>query len=73
MKPVSESVDTTVPRVLICIPIVHTPADMGALNEPIQRLKVRKLGKKTWEQNNELVKKFWTEIEQATESLALPY
>jgi len=73
MKPVSESVDTTVPRVLICIPIVHTPADMGALNEPIQRLKVRKLGKKAWEQNLERVKNFWTEIEQATESLALPY
>jgi hypothetical protein len=46
---------------------------MGALNEPIQRLKVRKLGKKAWEQNLERVKNFWTEIEQATESLALPY
>lgn len=60
-------------RVLLCIPIVHTPADMGALNEPTQRLKVRKLGRKTWEQNTELVKNFWTEIEQATEGLSLPY
>ena len=46
---------------------------MGALNEPIQRLKVKKLGKKIWERNLELVNNFWTKIEQATESLALPY
>ena len=73
MKPVSEPVIASAGRVLICIPIVHTPADMGALNEPIQQLKVRKLGRKTWAQNIELVKKFWTEIEQATENLALSY
>ena len=60
-------------RVVLCVPIVHTQADMGALNEPIQRLKVRKLGKKAWEQNIEMVKNLWTEIERATESLALPY
>lgn len=72
MKPFSEPV---VPsrRALICVPIIHTQADMGALNEPIQRLKVKKLGKKTWERNLELVNDFWTEIEQATENLALPY
>ena len=67
MKPFSELPVASDRRVLICIPIVHTQADMGALNEPIQRLKVKKLGKKIWEHNLELVKNFWTQIEQATE------
>jgi hypothetical protein len=60
-------------RVLICVPIIHTQADMGGLNEPIQRLKLKKLGKRIWERNLELVNNFWTEIERATENLALPY
>ena len=72
MKPFSEPVVSS-GRVLLCVPIIHTQADMGALNEPIQRLKVKKLGKKVWERNLELVNNFWTEIEQATENLALPY
>jgi hypothetical protein len=73
MKPFSESVVPSSRRVLICVPIIHTQADMGALNEPIQRLKVKKLGKTIWERNLEMVNKFWTEIEQTTENLALPY
>ncbi len=46
---------------------------MGALSEPIQRLKVRWLGRKAWARNVSLVDKFWDQIEQAIESLALPY
>lgn len=59
MKLFSEPVASS-RRVLICVPIIHTQADMGALNEPIQRLKVKQLGKKTWEHNLELVNNFWT-------------
>jgi len=73
MKPLSDPAVSAGKRVLLCIPIVHTPADMGALNEPIQRLKVKKLGKKIWERNLELVNNFWTEIERAAENLAVPY
>ena len=60
-------------RTLIYIPVIHTQADMGALSEAIQRLKVKKLGRKGWERNVNLVNKLWTRIEQAIESLALPY
>jgi len=60
-------------RTLIYIPIIHTQADMGALSEAIQRLKVKKLGRKGWERNVNLVNKLWTQIELAIESLALPY
>jgi hypothetical protein len=46
---------------------------MGALSDSIQRLKVKKLGRKGWQRNVNLVNKLWTQIEQAIESLALPY
>ncbi|MBZ5629226.1 MAG: hypothetical protein LAO06_10230 [Acidobacteriia bacterium] len=60
-------------RTLILIPVIHTQADMGALSEPIQRMKVAKLGKKDWQRNLELVNQLWTHIEQTLEGLALPY
>ena len=60
-------------RTLIYIPIIHTQADMGALSAAIQRLKVKKLGRKGWERNVNLVNKLWAQIELAIESLALPY
>jgi hypothetical protein len=59
-------------RTLIYIPIIHTQADMGALSESIQRLKVRRLGRKAWERNVNLVDKLWDQIEQAIERLVLP-
>jgi hypothetical protein len=60
-------------RILVYIPIIHTQADMGALSESIQRLKVNRLGRKGWERNVNMVNKLWTRIELALESLALPY
>jgi len=60
-------------RTLVYIPIVHTQADMGALSEPIRRLKVERLGRRGWERNVNLVDKLWAQIEQAIESLILPY
>jgi hypothetical protein len=60
-------------RTLIYIPIIHTQADMGALSESIQRLKVKRLGRKGWERTVNLVDKLWARIEQAIESLVLPY
>ena len=60
-------------RTPIYIPVIHTQADMGALSEAIQRLKVKKLGRKGWERYVRLVNKLWTRIEQAIESLALHY
>jgi hypothetical protein len=60
-------------RTLILIPIIHTQADMGALSEPIQRMKVAKLGKKSLERNFELVNRLWTQIEQTLEGMAIPY
>jgi hypothetical protein len=60
-------------RTLIYIPIIHTQADMGALSESIQRLKLKRLGRKGWERNVNLVDQLWGQIEQTIESLGLPY
>jgi hypothetical protein len=60
-------------RTLIYIPIIHTPADMGALRESIQRAKVKRLGRKGWERSVNLVDKLWAQIEHALESLVLAY
>ena len=62
-----------VDRTLIYIPIIHTQADMGALSQAIQRLKVKELGRKGWERNVKLVDQLWTRIEQDIQGLALPY
>jgi hypothetical protein len=60
-------------RVLIYIPIVHTQADMGVLGESIQRLKVKKLGRRGWARNVSLVGKLWVQIEQAVQRQDLPF
>ena len=60
-------------RTLIYIPIIHTQTDMGALSEPIRRLKVKGLGRTGWQRNVNLVDKLWAEIERAIERLVLPY
>jgi len=60
-------------RFLILIPIIHTPADMGGLKEPIQRVKVEKLGKKAWARSKDLVEAYWKRIEETIAGLRLPY
>jgi len=60
-------------RSLIYIPIVHTQADMGSLQEPIRQATVRKLGKKCWEEKVHWVDELWTEIEEAVENLDVSF
>lgn len=60
-------------RTLLLIPIIHTEADMGALREPIQRMKAAKLGEKNLERNSEMVNRLWTQIEQTLDGLAISY
>ena len=51
--------------------VIHPRADIGAPNVAIQRLKVKKLGRKGWERYARLVNKLWTQVEQAIQNLAL--
>ncbi len=59
-------------RSLIYIPIIHTQTDMGALSESVQRVKIRRLGRRGWERNVSLVDQYWTRVEQAVQSLGAP-
>ncbi|MGA2404164.1 MAG: hypothetical protein ABSG91_21080 [Syntrophobacteraceae bacterium] len=58
-------------RTPIYIPVIHAQVDMGALSETIQRLKVKKPGRKGWERYVRPVNKLWTRVEQAIQSLVL--
>jgi hypothetical protein len=46
---------------------------MGALSASIERVKVKRLGRRGWERNVNLIGGLWAQIEQGIESLVLPY
>ena len=60
-------------RTLIYIPIVHTPADMGALSELVRLATFRKVGATGWKRKLNLIDKIWTTIELAVDDSDLPY
>ena len=53
--------------------VIRPRADMGALSEAMQGLKVKKLKRKGWQRCLRPANKLWARIEQAIESLALHY
>jgi hypothetical protein len=60
-------------RTLICLPIVHTQADMGALKESMARATLEKMGRAGLAHRTAVINKMWTEIEAAIEGLALSF
>ena len=58
-------------RRLVYIPIIHTLADMGALGESVQRVKLSALGRQGLAHNAAVVEKMWEEIERVATSLKL--
>jgi len=60
-------------RTLIYFPIVHTPADMGALQESVARATLEKTGRAGLARKTAAIDKIWTEIEVAIDALALPF
>lgn len=60
-------------RSLIYFPIIHTQADLGALGELVQRIKIRRLGRRAWSRNIHLIDGLWTRIERAIVGLNLDY
>lgn len=56
-------------RLLIHVPIIHTQADMGALGRDFRRAFVARFGEQLWADNQRLVERFWTVIEEAVERL----
>jgi hypothetical protein len=58
---------------LIYFPIVHTQADMGALQESVARATLEKTGRAGLARKTAAVDRIWTEIENAIDSLALSF
>jgi hypothetical protein len=58
-------------RTLIYFPIVHTQADMGALQESVARATLEKMGRAGLARKTAAVDRIWTEIETAIDALAL--
>lgn len=60
-------------RTLIYLPIIHTAKDMGDLSDSIRQAAMRILGEQSLIQKDQLVNRIWTAIEQAIDTLDLPF
>lgn len=60
-------------RTLIHFPIVHTQADMGALQESVARATLEKAGRAGLARKAAAIDQIWTEIEAAIDALALSF
>ena len=60
-------------RTLIYIPIVHTPADMGALREKVRQKGLQRMGPQGWRRKISIINNLWSEIERTVEGIDLTY
>jgi hypothetical protein len=60
-------------RTLISFPIVHTQADMGALQESVTRATLEKAGRVGLARKTAAIDRIWTDIETAIDALALSF
>ena len=60
-------------RTLIYFPIVHTQADMGALQKSVARATLEKSGRAGLARKTAAIDRIWTEIEAAIDALALSF
>jgi hypothetical protein len=63
----------TISRTLIYLPIVHTQADMGALQDSVTRATLNKVGRAGLSRKTAAIDRIWTEIEAAIAALALSF
>jgi len=69
----SECNSRQVSRTLYYFPIIHTQADMGALRESVVRETLEKMGRIGFKRKMAAIDRFWTEVEQTIEALALSF
>lgn len=58
-------------RELIYLPIVHNPADMGALRESVKQASVRRIGRQSWKRKQDLIERLWDDIESALDVVSV--
>lgn len=60
-------------RTLIHLPIIHTQADMGALQESVAAATIKKMGRAGLARKASAIHRVWDEIEAAIAALDLPF
>ena len=60
-------------RQLIHVPIVHSQADLGPVQERVRQAYIAKGGEEAWKASRAAVAKFWTAIEKAMDGLRLDW
>ena len=60
-------------RRLIHVPIVHSQADLGPIQERVRQAYIEKGGEKAWKASREALAEFWNAMEIATDRLAVDY
>lgn len=60
-------------RILIHVPIVHAPADMGRHGESLRRLTFQKSGLQGWRRKVEQIERMWAETERTLDGWRLDY
>lgn len=60
-------------RTLIYVPIIHTPADMGALQGSVVQAALEKLGRTGLTRKMQRIEAIWTEIERIINGLSLSF
>ena len=60
-------------RQLICVPIIHTQADLGSMSKAIRELYVRTAGKEKWKHHVRTIEGMWQQIREQVEGLGLDY
>jgi hypothetical protein len=60
-------------RTLIYVPIIHTPADMGALQGSVVQAALAKLGRTGLTRKMQRIEEIWTEIERIIDGLSLSF
>jgi hypothetical protein len=65
--------ESMISRTLLYFPIIHSQLDMGALSESIRKVTLQKLGERVWRQKINLVKRFWSDVENVLNKLTLSY
>jgi len=68
-----QAVSAKAEKELICVPIVHTAADMGGLARSARRLAVSKLGRQTWRQSVDVIGQMWAHIRRTVEGWEIPW
>lgn len=60
-------------RRLIHVPIVHSQADLGPIQERVRQAYIDKGGEKAWRASREALAEFWNAMEIATDRLPVDY